>query len=191
MRRVARTGGDSVFVKTYDYPTWTSRLRDFGRRTAPWGTPRPHREFDALAWLRAHGCPGPEPLAVLVHRAAGFVARAILVTEAFPGAPADAVLPQLSPPERIGAARAIIGFVHGVHALGFRDRNLDLRNLLVARGPSGWSVAKIDSPRFRLCAPGPAIDRRARADWQRLAPQLRAAGVDPAAAGAPPAATPA
>lgn len=168
----------TVFVKTYEYRTWADRLRDFGRRRAPWSTPRATREFEALQWLRLQGFDGPEPLAVLVWRRLGFVRRAMLVTTAFPGAPADAVLPALEPRSRTEVAAAIGGLVGRLHRLGFRDGNLDLRNLLVLRDERGCRVAKIDSPRFRLRRPGPASDRLARADWRRLLPQLAAFGLD-------------
>lgn len=174
--RRADTPAGALYVKTYDYPSWRARLRDFGKRTAPWGRPRAVAEFDALAWLRAHGEAAPEPLAALVWRRLGFVTRATLVTAAFPGIAADALLPTLPTVERTAAAAAIGAFVHRVHALGFRDRNLDLRNLLLARADHGatWTVAKIDSPRFVLRRPGPPRDALAAADWRRLLPQLDA-----------------
>jgi hypothetical protein len=180
VRRLAVPSG-SCFVKTYEYQSWASRLRDCGKRTAPWAAPRAVREFDALAWLRQHDFAAPEPLAALVWRRFGFVARATLVTAAFAGTAADALLPALPTAERIEAARAIGAFVQRLHRLGFRDRNLDLRNLLLAPATGGFRVAKIDSGRFRVVHPGAANDRLARDDWLRLAPQLRALGIEDAA----------
>lgn len=189
--RLVATPRGFCFVKTYEYESWISRLRDFGRRTAPWATPRAAREFDALVWLRAHDFAAPAPLATLVWRRCGFVARATLVTTAFPGTAADAMLPTLPTPERMVAARAIGAFVHRLHRLGFRDRNLDLRNLLLAATDGGYRVAKIDSGRFRLVRAGAAHDALAREDWRRLAPQLEALGMAQAAQdGARDAATP-
>jgi hypothetical protein len=135
------------------------------------------REFDALAWLRQHDFAAPEPLAALVWRRFGFVARATLVTAAFAGTAADALLPALPTAERIEAARAIGAFVQRLHRLGFRDRNLDLRNLLGQRMSGGWSIAKLDSPRHVLRAPGNELDALARADWARLLPQLERFGL--------------
>ena len=166
-----------VFVKTYDYPSWADRVRDFGKRTAPWARPRPVREFDALAWLRSSGLHAPEPLAACTWRRLGFVARTALVTAAFDGVPADRVLPALGGSERRELARAIGRLVGRLHELGFRDRNLDLRNLLVRRDGAAFVVAKIDSPRYCLRRAGPAVDRLARADWDRLLPQLAPFGV--------------
>jgi hypothetical protein len=173
VRRLATAQGH-VFVKTYEYKSWASRFRDFGKRTGPWAAPRTVREFTALAWLRDHGFPGPEPIVALVWRRLGFVRRTTLVTTAWPGRPADDVLASLGPAERREVGDAVGTLVGRLHALGFRDRNLDLRNLLVDRGSDGWNIAKIDSPRFRLRAPGRADDALARADWARLAPQLDA-----------------
>jgi hypothetical protein len=136
------------------------------------------REFDALAWLQANGFPGPRPLAALVWRRFGFVTRACLVTTSFGDGPADAILPGLDPAARQQLAAAIAAFVRELHRRGFRDRNLDLRNLLVARDANGWRIAKIDSPRHVLRPPGVADDALARADWARLGPQLRVFGVD-------------
>jgi len=183
VRRLSSSRGD-LFVKTYDYSTWADRLRDFGRRTGPWARPRAVREFDALDWLGRRGFAGPQPLAAAVWRRCGFVARACLVTSAFGDGTASTLLPDLDADDRLRLAAAIVTFVRNVHALGFRDRNLDLRNLLVARSAAGWSIAKIDSPRHVLRPPGRTDDALARADWARLLPQLRELGIDPHAAGA-------
>ncbi|MBL8753755.1 MAG: hypothetical protein JNK15_10685, partial [Planctomycetes bacterium] len=129
--RKLSTPSGSVFAKTYEYKSWGSRLRDFGRRTAPWSRPRVVREFDALAWLQDHGFAGPTPLVALVWRRLGFVVRATLVTTAWPGTQADLVLAASAAPERNAVAESIGTLVGTLHALGFRDRNLDLRNLLV------------------------------------------------------------
>lgn len=177
VRRVPTPAGP-LFVKTYEYATWRSRLRDFGKRTGPFGAPRTVREFDALTWLRAQGFAAPTALAALVWRRWGFVVRTTLVTEAFPGTAASELLPTLSAVERIEVAGALARFVQQLHARGFRDRNLDLRNLLVRRADDGWLVAKIDSPRFVVRRPGAATDAMARADWRRLLPQLAAFGLD-------------
>jgi hypothetical protein len=171
VRRRSINGGD-VFLKVYEYETWADRIRSFGRRTGPFATPRAVREFDALAWLRQHGFAAPRPLCAAVERRLGFVARALLITEADPGTQADVVLPTLDAPERMRLVAAIERLLQDLHHRGFRDGNFDLRNLLVARDGTGWRIAKIDSPRYRLVAPGARDDRLARADWARLRPQL-------------------
>lgn len=176
--REVRIGGSRFFVKIYEYDTWGSRLRDLAHRTGPWARSRAAAEFDALTWIRRHGLPAPEPILAGEARRCGFLVRAVLVTAAFAGEPVPAWLARLDPAERRALARAVGELVGRLHRLGFRDRNLDLRNLLARREVDGtWTVAKIDSPRHRLRAPG-HVDRLLRADWDRLLPQLARFGVD-------------
>jgi hypothetical protein len=179
VRRVHSPVGP-VFVKTYEYTTWTDRLRNFGRRTGPFADGRARREFDALQWQLARGLQAPEPLAVYEWRRLGWLWRAVLVTAAWPGESAAVVLPSLPPDARPSLAAAIGRHLRTLHRLGFRDRNYDLRNLLVARQATGWVVAKVDSPRFQLRRPD-TDDALARADWSRLLPQLDAMGLSAAA----------
>ncbi|HEX6811103.1 MAG TPA: lipopolysaccharide kinase InaA family protein [Planctomycetota bacterium] len=176
VRRLSTPRGD-LFVKTYEYATWASRLRDAARRTGPCTQSRAAREFDALLWLRMHQLPAPEPLAVLEVRRLGFLVRATLVSAAFAGERIDELMPRLGLAEREQLALAIGKLVRHLHELGFRDRNLDLRNLLAQRVPGGWSIAKIDSPRHVLRAPGNRADALVLADWARLLPQLERFGV--------------
>jgi hypothetical protein len=152
-------------------------LRGALKRTGPGTRSRAAREFDALQWLLAHGLPGPEPLAVLEERRFGFLVRATLVTTAFAGEPTDELMQRLPVADREQLAVAIGRFVRKLHGLGFRDRNLDLRNLLGQRMSGGWSIAKLDSPRHVLRAPGNELDALARADWARLLPQLERFGL--------------
>jgi len=174
VRRVAG-GGRTVFVKSYEYATWRARFGNWGRWTAPLRASRPAREAKALQWLAEHGLPSARPLLVAEWRVAGFLERATLVTAACDGAPADRWLAEQDAGDRRAGVAAIRSFVDELHRLGFRDRNLDLRNLLVRRLPDGeLQVRKIDSPRFVLTRPGRADDRLARADRERLEPQLRA-----------------
>jgi hypothetical protein len=145
-------------------------------------------EAAALAWLQARGFPGPRVAGLVEWRRFGLLARALLVTEAWPGVALDTLLPTLSPDSRQHLAHALGRFVGALHRLGFRDRNLDLRNLLAAAtADGGFLIAKIDSGRHRLVRPGPPRDRLARADWARLLPQLRPFGLDAVAraAGSP------
>ena len=171
VRRLPTTLGD-VFIKTYQYDTWVSRLRDFCRRTGPGTRSRAAREFDALEWMRNHDLSGPEPLAVLEVRVLEFLAQATLLTTAFPGESVADLMPRLARDERTLVAAAIGKLVGKLHALGFRDGNLDLRNLLAQRTPGGWTITKIDSPRHCLRSPAAREDALVRADWTRLLPQL-------------------
>lgn len=142
------------------------------RRTGPLAWSRAAREFDAATWLLSHELGAPQPLAALEWRRAGFLRQATLVTAAVAGEPADRVLPGLPQPAQLELVRAIGTYLATAHRLGYRDRNFDLRNLIVSRGPAGFHISKVDSPRYRLRAPGASGDALARADWQRLRPQL-------------------
>ncbi len=172
---VRRISGDrkEVYVKTYEYTGWADRVRNLGRFTAPWRRSRAQRECDAYAWLAAHRFVAPEAYACFERRQLGFVARAVVVTSPLPGLPADRLLASLPDAGRREVAQRIGRLVHRLHALGFRDRNLDLRNLLV----QGDTIAKIDSPRHVLVPPGDREDRLRREDWSRLTPQLAAFGM--------------
>jgi hypothetical protein len=180
VRRLPTALGD-IYVKNYEYATWASRLRDFGRRTGPFATGRARREFAALAWLHQHGFEAPQPVAVFERRRLGWLVQATLVTAAWPGQPATIALAGLSPDRRQQLAAAIGQLLHRLHRLGFRDRNFDLRNLLVQPRGDDFAIAKIDSPRWCLRRSGAAPDRLSRADWRRLLPQLATFGVADAA----------
>lgn len=171
VRRVRILASD-YFVKTYDYATLGARLRGALRNTGPLQPSRARREAAALSWLRTHGFAAPEPVGWEEFRTFGLLRRAILVTAAFPGRRLDAVLRELQTPARAEVGVALGVFVARLHAAGFRDGNLDLRNLLLHDDRSTLTFAKIDSPKFRLARTGSKEDPWVRADWKRLLPQL-------------------
>lgn len=162
--------GTSAFVKTYDYATWHDRLRNWGKWTAPWRRSRAARECAAFRWLAGKGFPTPGTYACFEWRTLGFLRRATLVTARAPGTPADRLLAEGKDAGRRALTERIARFVRELHVLGFRDRNLDLRNLIVADD----GITNIDSPRHRIVAAGRTDDALARADWQRLLPQFPA-----------------
>ncbi|MCR9247598.1 MAG: hypothetical protein NXI31_21445 [bacterium] len=176
MRKVRSEAGE-LHVKTYDYPTWRDRWRGALRFTGPGRASRATREFDALQWLRAHLNEGVEPVGVWENRRAGFLTRAVLITHTFPGRALDELLAETE--QRTDLAIALGHFVGRLHAHGFRDGNLDLRNLLAgpdkARG--SWQICKIDSPRYHVTAPGRRSDTAITRDWDRLRPQLEPFGI--------------
>lgn len=175
--RTILIGSNTYYVKTYDYPDLRARCRGWFRNTA-FAESRPEREWRALQWLRGKGFPSPIPCAVFIGRLATGIRRATLVTEAWPGVSLDLLLPELCEADRTSLITATHDQIIRMHTLGFRDRNLDLRNLLAARGAAGaWIIAKIDSPRFRLVDPGGKQDRLAREDWQRLGSSLARLGM--------------
>lgn len=168
---------EEVYVKTYDYPGLGDRVRGLLRNTAPWNRSRARREAEAAQWLAAHGFAAAEVRGWVEFRRFGLLCRAILATRTFPGRPLDEVLPLAEPRQRAAIAAEVGTFVARVHRLGFRDRNLDLRNLLLAEEGDRLRLCKIDSPRHRLVRPGPPTDELAAADWARLLPQLEVYGV--------------
>lgn len=126
-----------------------------------------------MQWMQRQGLPTATPLAVWEQRSFGWLTRAILLTEAWQGQAVANLLTVLPAAAAEQLAAAVGMAVARLHQLGFRDRNLDARNLLARRTPDGaWMVAKIDSPRHFLRSPGPPADRAAAADWQRLLPQF-------------------
>jgi hypothetical protein len=183
VRRRRDAAGD-FFIKTYDYPGIAAPLAGWLRNTGPFRPSRPSREAAALNWLAAQDIPATRAVAVLEWRSFGCLRRATLVTEAWSDQSLDCLLPRLSPAERTVLAAELRAFVDRLHRLGFRDRNLDLRNLLARRRPDGtFELTKIDSPRFLLVRPGARGDRLVAAVWARLRPQLAAFGLATAATG--------
>lgn len=165
-------GSKTYYVKTYDYPTLRAQARGWLRNTA-FAETRPEREYRALRWLASRGFSVPDPAAVWIERRGWGVGRACLVTSAWPGDRVDHLLSGMSEAESHELLLALRTQVEAMHSLGYRDRNLDLRNILARREESGaWLLAKIDSPRFRIVAAGKPTDRLAREDWSRLRSSL-------------------
>jgi len=169
--RQVSIGSGTYYVKTYNYGSWRDRWRGIGRTTL-FSASRVQRERQALEWLSDHGFGGPRVRAVLEQRWMGWLCRGVLVTEAWPGENVASLLPRLSQTDRATLGAELRCFVQLLHDAGFRDRNLDLRNILVRREPSAWCFAKIDSPRHRIPKDARPDDALARADWTRLAASL-------------------
>lgn len=170
--RLRNFGVIGCFCKTYDYPTWRDRLRGAFRNTlcAP---SRAEREASALAWLLGHGFPAPRPLLVVEWRRAGFLTRALLVTEAWPGTDLGSLLPALPEPERSACIAEVQAHLERLLASGYRDPNFVLRNILARRDARGcWEFAKVDAPRFVARRSGPATDRAALRTRASLAADL-------------------
>ena len=117
-------------------------------------------------------------MAVLEKRQRGWLWRAILITRAWSGHPAHHLLPLVGSVDRNSLVEAIRNHVGRLHAAGFRDGNMDLRNFLARRqeGPT-WEIAVIDSPRYRITAPDRHRDRAARRDQLELAASFDSLGV--------------
>lgn len=173
----------TVFAKTYDYPSRKDRWRGLFRNTA-FARSRAARERDAAEWLATAGLDGstglqaPEPLLVAEWRSGPLLRRALIVTGAAPGRPLDELWPDLTPSERDGIRRQLGRAVEALHAAGYRDRNLDPRNLIVESRDGTTRITKIDSPRYRVIPTALRIlgvgRTLARADRERLERGLRA-----------------
>lgn len=173
-RRIGPAG--DYAIKTYVYRTAWDRVRAWPRTWSS-AAARANREWDALVWMQAHGFAAPNPVAVAEERRHGWLTRATLIVEWWPGESLDLLLPRLPATEQDELVGCLFAWVHRLHASGFRDRNLDLRNLLARREQDHWQLAKIDSGRFCLRRQASTTDRLARADWARLLPQLQQLGV--------------
>ncbi len=175
--RKVTLGGVEYYVKTYSYEAWGDRWRGLGRTTmlAP---SRVSRERSALDWLAAHKFGGPKVRAVVEKRTLGWLSMGVLVTDAWPGDSMADLLPQLSSAERTTVLEQLKNFVRRLHHAGFRDRNLDLRNILARRGPGGWELVKIDSPRHSIVQNSQPDDALAKSDWQRLTASLHELGFE-------------
>jgi tRNA A-37 threonylcarbamoyl transferase component Bud32 len=168
--------GRDFYCKVYVYPRWRDRCRGWLRNT--WlARSRAAREADAMSWLRCHGFLAPRVAKVAELRRFGVLHAAMLVTEAVAGEPLDRALPRLAPDARARVLDSLRALVAALHAQGFRDRNLDLRNIILVARSEPPALAKIDSPRFCLVRPGATDDALARADWRRLEASLRQLGL--------------
>lgn len=171
--RLVESSTTIYFVKTYDYSTAFRRWSGVLRNTGPWTRSRAAREYDAMRWMMASGLPSATPMGVLEWRTFSLLRRAVLITAQFEGSALSELLPEVGRAERLALALATGHLIGHLHCRGFRDRNLDLRNLLAQRRPDGgWHIVKIDSPRHVLRRPGIYEDALTRADWARLLPQL-------------------
>ncbi len=179
--RVVEFGGKRYFIKTYDYSTWRDRWRGTIRNTGPTVESRVAREHAALRWFASAGIATPRSVGFIESRSLGWVVRCLIATEGFPGRDLATLLPTEPRAECEAIGMAVGAFVARIHRLGFRDGNLDLRNLLLADDRAKLVIAKIDSPKHRIVRAGHAGDRLARNDWSRLLPQLRAFGMAEAA----------
>jgi hypothetical protein len=176
--RHIESAASGYFIKVYNYQSLAGRLRGIRRNTGPCTQSRALREARALLWLAKQGFPAPRPVVVLEARRWKLLTKAVLVTVAWPGQRLDRLLPELPSVRRQQLAQDLGRFVAEMHRRGFRDRNLDLRNLLARERPDQtFELAKIDSGRYRILAPGRGEDALARADWDRLLPQLEPFGL--------------
>ena len=169
-----RRGAMDCHVKTYVYPGLRDRVRGWFRTTllAP---SRAEREVAAARWLLARGFAAARPLLLAEQRGFSGVRVAVVATETVVGERLDQWLPVVDESRRRDVLRALAAWVEELHGAGFRDRNLDLRNLILLPGDRR-RFAKVDSPRFVITkSKGP--DALSRADVARLTASLAAIGL--------------
>lgn len=170
-----RLGAMDCHVKTYVYPRLRDRVRGWFRNTllAP---SRAEREATAAQWLLAHGFAAARPLLLAEQRGLSGLRVAVLATETVVGERLDHWLPTLDGARQRDVLRALARWLDELHGAGYRDGNLDLRNLLLLAGDPP-RFAKVDSPRFVVTgSKGP--DALSRADVTRLTASLAAMGFD-------------
>lgn len=169
-----RRGAIDCHVKTYVYPGLRDRARGWFRNTllAP---SRAEREAAAAHWLLAHGFAAARPLVLAEQRGFSGLRIAVVATETVTGERLDRWLATVDDGRRRDVLRALAAWIEELHGAGFRDRNLDLRNLILLPGDRP-RFAKLDSPRFVIArSKGP--DALSRADVGRLTASLAAVGL--------------
>ena len=140
-------GPVAVHRKTYSYRGLGAMLSGAFRTTFA-AKGRGRREAEALGRLAGLGL-APPVVALAERRSAGFLLESILAVRTVEGgAGLDGAQPSADLAAAVGAAAA------AMHAAGFGDLSLGPRNLVVARGPGGWTVAKVDSGSMRTVARG-------------------------------------
>jgi tRNA A-37 threonylcarbamoyl transferase component Bud32 len=151
--------GVALYRKRFWYPTRSDRLRGVLRTT--WLAPsRVEREAKNLERLAAWELQPALFLAYGERRRRRFLLDSFLCTRALEARPIDELLRQERDATRREALlESLARFVARLHARGFVDRDLHLRNFLAT---SGNEIAKIDSP-F-----GAVVAR-----WRRAAAQRR------------------
>ncbi len=151
--------GLATIRKRYWYPTARDRWRGLLRTT--WLAPsRVEREAESLEQLASAGLQPRLFLAFGERRALGVLHDSFLITRELDARPLDEVMRlERDAASRAATLRSLGTFVGRLHARGFVDRDLHLRNLLVGRD---LAIAKVDSP-FAAIVPR----------WRRAAGQRR------------------
>jgi hypothetical protein len=157
------------------YPTPGDRLRGMLRTTflAP---SRVEREAGNLERLAGFGLQPRLLLAFGERRSKGFLLDSFLCTRALDALSLEVVLREEREPQRRRRRLAALGsFAGGLHARGFVDRDLHLRNFLAA---ADGALAKVDSP-FGGIAPRWRRGRLQRRELDRLRAELSALSSEP------------
>ena len=134
--------GVALYRKRFWYPTARDRLRG-ALRTTWLARSRVEREAANLERLAGWGMQPRLLLASGERRRRGVLHDSFLCTRALDASPLDRELRDASPERRLALLDALGRFVATLHAHGFVDRDLHLRNLLAT---ADGAIVKIDSP---------------------------------------------
>ena len=153
-----------IFIKRYWFPTFASRWNGALRGTLL-GRSKVRREFDNLAWLRAHGFDAPLPVAWGEERSGGWLTRSLLISEGVPQPLALSKFIRDTLPSRPASVRSeLIGrlaaLTRRLHAQRFVHHDLFWRNIILT-GESLDRFALIDAHKGRVWRAG--AERRSRA----------------------------
>ncbi len=162
VREVELTGADSapprvIFIKRYWFPSFASRWNGALRGTL-FGRSKVRREFDNLAWLRAHGFDAPLPVAWGEERSGGWLKRSLLISEGIPEPVALSKFIRDTLPSRPAAARRelierLAALTRRLHEQRFVHHDLFWRNIILT-GESLDRFALIDAHKGRVWRAG-------------------------------------
>ena len=133
-----RFGGLDLVLRHYWRGGLAGRLLGDRFVRVPARQSRAMREWDLLAWMRAHDLPVPQPIAARV-RPSGLITRADLITRRIPDSHPLADHLRDAPLDAAGWRR--IGTQIGrMHALGVDHTDLNCRNILIDTAGAVWLI---------------------------------------------------
>ena len=153
-----------IFIKRYWFPSFASRWNGALRGTFL-GRSKVRREFDNLAWLRAHGFHAPLPVAWGEERSGGWLVRSFLISEGIPQPLALSNFIRDTLPSRPAATRRelierLAALTRRLHEQRFVHHDLFWRNIILT-GESLERFALIDAHKGRVWPAG--AEQRSRA----------------------------
>ena len=169
VREIELAGADAkcprvLFIKRYWFPSFASRWNGALRGTLL-GRSKVRREFDNLAWLRAHGFDAPQPVAWGEERGGGWLTRSLLISEGIPEPLALSkfirdLLPSRPASTRRECIERLAALTRRLHEQRFVHHDLFWRNIILT-GESLDRFALIDAHKGRVWRAG--AERRSRA----------------------------
>ena len=153
-----------IFIKRYWFPSFASRWNGALRGTLL-GRSKVRREFDNLAWLRAHGFDAPQPVAWGEERNGGWLTRSFLISEGIPEPLALSKFIRDTLPSRPASVRRelierLAALTRRLHARRFVHHDLFWRNIILT-GESLERFALIDAHKGRVWRAGAEQGSRA------------------------------